>query len=559
MALGGSVGSASVRAGGAHVDIRTDKRQFKKDLQQMKSDLKDFGREIAKIGLVLTGTALFISKSFLDFAKLAALQRSSTIRLEAVLLSTGQAAGISAKELEKMALALEDLTAIGGEVITDAQAILLSFTKIGKEVFPEALIATANIAALFKGDMSAAAIQLGKALNDPIKGVNALTRSGVSFSAGMQKVIVSLVESNKLFEAQSIILKEIKEQGFGGQAAAAGRGFIGQLEQMTRRLDEIKEAIGEAVIPEILRFAKAIERWAIQATKWVEQNEEVIVSLARLSAQVALIGTLMVAATGAVFLFGNAWALVAGAAALALATILDTTGQIDTGFENLQSKFTVFGNTLDQWAQKIALTLLAVWQGLILGVNKILRNFVRSAGFVQAKLSELAVQLKIITEAQRQGIGEKTIKGVEAFTRRVNEAQKALNATTDALADFNAESDKTNEQNKTNPLSEVFLDAKKKLKEFLAEFNKPIRLSNFGGGVSLGGGADTTVAGVPSGAGVTGFFGSRSALEQVGASQGADGVQRSQLNVQRAMLDGINQVVSNGQKMLLDRAARYAR
>jgi hypothetical protein len=55
-------------------------------------------------------------------------------------------------------------------------------------------------------DMSSSAIQLGKALNDPIKGVSALQRVGVSFTASQKEQIKTLVQSGRTMDAQKLIL-----------------------------------------------------------------------------------------------------------------------------------------------------------------------------------------------------------------------------------------------------------------------------------------------------------------------------------------------------------------
>ncbi len=52
--------------------------------------------------------------------------------------------------------------------------MLLRFTSIGKEVFPRVTITILDMSAALKQDLQSSAAQLGKALNDPISGINAL-------------------------------------------------------------------------------------------------------------------------------------------------------------------------------------------------------------------------------------------------------------------------------------------------------------------------------------------------------------------------------------------------
>jgi hypothetical protein len=57
------------------------------------------------------------------------------------------------------------------------------------------------------------AVQLGKALNDPIKGIAALAKSGVTFTEQEKDKIKTLVESNKLLEAQDMVLESNRDAG----------------------------------------------------------------------------------------------------------------------------------------------------------------------------------------------------------------------------------------------------------------------------------------------------------------------------------------------------------
>lgn len=157
---------------------------------------------------------------------------SNTIEAEAVqaqlgaaLKSTEAASGQTIKSLNEQSAALQKVTAFGDETIGSAQSILLTFTRIGGEVFPRATAATLDLATRMKTDVNSAALQLGKALNDPIKGVTALARVGVQFSDSQKAMIESLVKTNQLAKAQGIILKELETE-FGGSAAAA-RGTLG--------------------------------------------------------------------------------------------------------------------------------------------------------------------------------------------------------------------------------------------------------------------------------------------------------------------------------------------
>ena len=71
--------------------------------------------------------------------------------------------------------------------------------------------------------MRTAALQLGKALEEPEIGLSALRRVGVSFSEEQKEQIKVLSLTGRQAEAQSLILKALKEQvGGAGEGAAGG-------------------------------------------------------------------------------------------------------------------------------------------------------------------------------------------------------------------------------------------------------------------------------------------------------------------------------------------------
>jgi hypothetical protein len=168
-----------------------------------------------------------------------------TSQLGAVVKSTGGAAGFTVRELQKQASALQSITTYGDEAIQEMQGLLLTFTKIRGNEFEDATLSVLNVATAMGTDLKSAAIQVGKALNDPILGVTALARSGIQFSESQKEVIKSLVETNQLAEAQKIILNELDVQ-FAGSAAAARKTLGGALTALGNAWGDLFEVGGPA-------------------------------------------------------------------------------------------------------------------------------------------------------------------------------------------------------------------------------------------------------------------------------------------------------------------------
>jgi len=216
--------------------------------------------------LAVVGAATVALGGF--FLKLFAEQEDAEIRLAAVIKATGGAAGFTSDQLKEMASDLQKITRVGDEVILNAQAILLTFKNIKGDQFRDATKAALDMSAVLqKEDLNSAILQLGKALNDPIKGVTALTRAGVSLSEQQIEMIQSFVESNDIISAQKIVLDELKGE-FGEVAAALARSTGGMVAQLRNRLGDIGEQLGKALVPGLERVIGAVDR----AADTIEEN-----------------------------------------------------------------------------------------------------------------------------------------------------------------------------------------------------------------------------------------------------------------------------------------------
>lgn len=177
-----------------------------------------------------------------------------TAQMNAVLKSTGGVSGMTTDELIGLADAFEDTTKFAAEQTMEAQNLLLTFTNIGEEVFPQATETLLDMATAMGTDAKGGAVQLGKALNNPTEGISALTRVGVTFTEEQKNLIKSLQDSGDMAGAQTIILQELQKE-FGGSAKAAGETFSGQLEILKNAFGEASEELLVGLMPTLQGFA----------------------------------------------------------------------------------------------------------------------------------------------------------------------------------------------------------------------------------------------------------------------------------------------------------------
>jgi len=217
----------------------------------MGSKLSSIGKQVAKVGaLAAVGIAGGIAAGLKSAWSAAAESLKIGRETERVIKTTGGAANVTAKQIADYSGSLSQLTGVDDELIQTNANLLLTFTNIknevgaGNDVFNQATAAALDMSTALGTDMKSASIQLGKALNDPTKGITALSKSGVSFTQDQKNMIKMLQASGDTMGAQKIILAELNKE-FGGAAAAAAT----PLDRLKVTIGNIQEAIGARLIP----------------------------------------------------------------------------------------------------------------------------------------------------------------------------------------------------------------------------------------------------------------------------------------------------------------------
>lgn len=178
----------------------------------------------------------------------ADVQEKAVAKVDNIVRQTGEAAGFTTSQLEDMAKELQKNSLLGDEqILNDVTAQLLTFTKVTGETFDRAQVAAMDLATVVDTDLRSNTIQLGKALNDPIKGVTALSRAGVMFSDEQKETIETLQQSGDLLGAQNIILTELEAQ-YGGAAKAASEAGLGGFQRLSNAFQDLLEPMGRAII-----------------------------------------------------------------------------------------------------------------------------------------------------------------------------------------------------------------------------------------------------------------------------------------------------------------------
>jgi hypothetical protein len=262
--------------------------------------------------------------------------------------------GSETKQVTNRLIKLAEATArqIGVDNISIklTQAKLLTFGKLAKtagkvgSAFDRATAAALDLAAAGFGTAESNAVQLGKALENPIKGLASLAKSGVTFTDVEKEKIKTLVESGKLLEAQEMVLKAIEKQVKGTAKATADDS-----KKMKEAFAQLTQSIGMTLLPVLTAITPVL----IKVSDWANSNQGVFLAIA---GAIAGLATAILVANVAM----TAWSAITG-----ITTALNTA---------LAASFT---------AVQVASGLIvftAIIAGLILAYNKFewFRNHVRS-------------------------------------------------------------------------------------------------------------------------------------------------------------------------------------
>lgn len=255
-------------------DVGMTFKLFGKDVTAGKS-LKDVSHEAEKtgkslghhigVGSIAAGAALGglvaggISAAIGGLGDLVTQARDaeSANRVTAqVIKSTGGAAHVTASQVDDLATAISNKTGVDDDAIKSSENLLLTFTDVrnevgkGNDIFNQATQMVTDMSVALGQDGKSSAIQLGKALNDPIKGITALQRVGVSFTDQQRKQIKTLVEHGDKLAAQKVILKELGRE-FGGAAAASSD----PMKKLSTMVGNLAKGLAQQLLPYIEKAA----------------------------------------------------------------------------------------------------------------------------------------------------------------------------------------------------------------------------------------------------------------------------------------------------------------
>lgn len=308
------------------IKIGASGKQFIEEMEKIEKRTADFSSQL-KTATIVAGAEFAVFTGIIAAGVMKFNEHEAAARkLESVLVSTGGIAGVTAEQVNDLGASLAKSTIFSKGQVKEGEQMLLTFTNIGKNIFPAATKAMLDLAQSMGGDTAGAAQKLGLALEDPTTGIMRLRREGITFTSVQQAQIKAMQLAGDIAGAQAIVL-EVVAQKTGGLATAAAQGG-GQITKLNQAMGSLTGQLGEHFAPTVNAAAGKL----LVLVTWVKEHPEVMkFAAASVAAGAAVSGLALAAGTGALAFLKIRAALLAanvatGALTLGMRALVGATG-----------------------------------------------------------------------------------------------------------------------------------------------------------------------------------------------------------------------------------------
>jgi len=389
--------------GALRADLSADVGGFASDMGRAGGVVDDFASRTRRVGqgmmAVGAGMTAGITVPLVAFGvssvRAFAAAEQGASQTQAALESMGNASGRTFEQLYAAADEAQRRYAVDNdEVLQKVTANLLTFGNVAGAQFDRAQVAAIDLSRRLGTDLQASTLMVGKALNDPVKGLAALRRVGIQFTQDQENVIKAMVATGDVAGAQGIMLAELERQ-FGGAGAAYAATAAGQAEATRLAFGDMQEIFGQLIAEIGLPLLQGL-RDVLQAFLSLDPGMQKIIfaGLALLAALGPIIGILgglltIISTVGPAMAVlapifaglgvaaGAAGGIIMGTLGAALAFILSPIGLVVAAVAGLIAIWVFFGDDIQrvvghvwQWLQGKFAELVQWLGGLVESVTK---------------------------------------------------------------------------------------------------------------------------------------------------------------------------------------------
>lgn len=260
-----------------YATIKANTAQFEKGMKNAQASVNLVSKgiegvqKLLKTAFSIVGISVGI-KAIADFGKSCVQSANEASKafniLDNTVRATGADAWTSTEKLVEASKTLSDSTNYSVTEIQKMQSVLLGFTNITGEAFDGASDAVLDMATVMGMDLTSAVQTVGKALDDPITGLDSLRRQGFKFTDEQKAELAQLVKNGKQLEAQKIILDTLATS-YGGASKAGQDSFA----KLRHSMDAFQEDIGNKLMPVISSLADNMSKTMSKITDIMNSTE----------------------------------------------------------------------------------------------------------------------------------------------------------------------------------------------------------------------------------------------------------------------------------------------
>lgn len=224
-----------------------------------------FNRNAASIAAVLAAMTGF-SVLFAQSAKVSQEAEKQMFRVNAQLEILGDSAQVTGAEINAMAHSIAGATLLSAKEVRDAAGALIEFGGIGRSQLADVTKAAQGMSVVFGGNLQGNIRKFGRAIDEPVEGLQRLERFGVILTDSVKEQIKALSQQGKKMEATNVLLRETA--GLQAAAEAEAKGLAGAYDTVSGNLDILFESLflvsgaAEEMRGSVLGVAEAVSEFA---------------------------------------------------------------------------------------------------------------------------------------------------------------------------------------------------------------------------------------------------------------------------------------------------------
>jgi hypothetical protein len=374
-----------------------------KTIGQLGSSVDDLGKRSANLsesfkiaGGIITGVGfagLGIMKTLSDAG---ATNEGIMAQTKATLKSTKGAAGETADQIERLADSYALLTPYSNDAIQTSENLLLTFTSIGKDIFPQATQTVMDVATAMHEDLQSASVQVGKALQDPATGMAQLHRIGVNFTAQQIDQAKHMMATGQTAKAQAIVMNELNKE-FGGSAQAQGKTYAGQMKILSNEFDKLKETLGARLLPGMTDFTKSISKVVDSMNHLSPQTYDAIIAFLKIGTAMALIGGPLLLLIGFLPALTAGFTLISPILLPVIAVIAAFVAVAYLIYKNWQTVLNIF-NATKPYIDDVVKAFSQFWTEIQPKLQAVWKEIQKGIGDITKYIQDHWTEIKLVTE-----------------------------------------------------------------------------------------------------------------------------------------------------------------